>query len=158
MGTSEGAEGGGSGAGGTTIRWAGSEAEIRAAQRLREEVFCREQGVPLAEELDGLDGQAGHLLAVPSGQREVIGTLRLLISGGEAKIGRVAVARSWRRRGVAAAMLALALERAAALGCVRARLAAQLDAIALYEQADFAVESDVFVEAGIDHVWMGRGL
>lgn len=30
--------------------------------------------------------------------------------------------------------------------------------VALYERAGFAVESDVFEEAGIPHVWMGRAL
>ncbi len=41
---------------------------------------------------------------------------------------------------------------------MRVRLAAQLVAVALYEQAGFAVESEQFEEAGIAHVWMGRSL
>ncbi|HSZ12601.1 MAG TPA: GNAT family N-acetyltransferase [Solirubrobacteraceae bacterium] len=52
----------------------------------------------------------------------------------------------------------LALAAARERGCVRARLAAQLEAVALYEQAGFAVESEQFEEAGIPHVWMGRRL
>ena len=41
-------------------------------------------------------------------------------------------------------------------GCTRARLASQVDVVPLYERAGFAVESGVFEEAGIPHVWMGR--
>ena len=68
----------------------------------------------------------------------------------------MAVAREWRRRGVALRMLELALDAARAQRIARVRLAAQLDAVALYEKAGFAVESEPFEEAGIAHVWMGQ--
>jgi predicted GNAT family N-acyltransferase len=124
---------------------------------VREEVFCREQGVPKAEELDGLDDRALHLVALdPDGG--VIGTLRLLVTEGEAKIGRVAVQRPWRRRGIASRMLEVALAGARERGCRRARLASQLQATRLYEEAGFSIESEPFEEAGIPHVWMGRTL
>ena len=55
-------------------------------------------------------------------------------------------------------MLDMAVDEARARGCGRARLAAQLEALALYEQAGFSVESGPFEEAGITHVWMGRTL
>jgi predicted GNAT family N-acyltransferase len=140
------------------LRWAATSDEVRDALRVREEVFCREQGVPRELEIDGRDGTALHLLAVePQGER-VIGTLRLLLGAGVAKVGRVAVERDWRRRGVASRMLELALARARERGCEQARLASQIDATALYERAGFAVESEPFEEAGIAHVWMGRRL
>jgi predicted GNAT family N-acyltransferase len=124
---------------------------------VREEVFCREQGVPKDEELDGLDDQALHLVALePDGR--VIGTLRLLVIAGEAKIGRVAVKRRWRRQGIASRMLQMALVDARKQSCRRARLASQLQATRLYEEAGFSVESEPFEEAGILHVWMGRPL
>ena len=124
---------------------------------VREQVFCREQGVPWEEERDELDEVAEHLVGVdPDGR--VIATLRLLCDEGTAKVGRVAVERSWRRRGVALRMLEIALERARERRCRRARLAAQLGALELYRRVGFSVESDPFVEAGIEHVWMGREL
>ena len=88
----------------------------------------------------------------------MVGTLRLLLVEETAKIGRVAVEREWRRRGLALAMLELALERARQRGSTRARLAAQVEAVELYRRAGFAVESEPFQEAGIAHVWMGREL
>jgi predicted GNAT family N-acyltransferase len=125
---------------------------------VREQVFCREQGVSREEELDGLDEHALHLLAVAPGSRRVIGTLRVLLSASDAKIGRVAVERAWRARGIASRMLEIALATARERGCRRARLAAQLDATGLYERAGFSVESEPFQEAGIAHVWMGLRL
>jgi putative N-acetyltransferase (TIGR04045 family) len=140
------------------IRWAAHDGELAGAVAVRQQVFCREQGVAKEEELDGLDDRALHLVAVePEGER-IVATLRLLLAGGEAKIGRVAVERRWRRLGIASRMLEMALERARELGCDRARLAAQMQATRLYEQAGFAVESAPFEEAGIAHVWMGRAL
>jgi ElaA protein len=145
-------------AAGVAIRWVAGPADMRGAFALRERVFCGEQGVAREEEIDARDAQALHLVALAPDGHMVIGTLRLLLDGEAAKVGRVAVAREWRRRGIALRMLELALAAARERGCVRVRLAAQLEAVALYEQAGFAVQSDVFEEAGIEHVWMGQTL
>ena len=140
------------------VRWVRSRAELLGAFALRERVFCAEQGVPAEEELDGRDEQARHAVALAPGGRRVIGTLRLLVDGERAKIGRVAVERDWRRRGIASRMLALGIAGARERGCAQVRLAAQLAATEVYRQAGFAVESDAFEEAGIEHVWMGLRL
>ncbi len=144
------------------IRWARDGGDIQGAFALRERVFCGEQGVPREEEIDLRDEDAAHVVALAPDDRRVVGTLRLLLDTHYgtivAKIGRVAVAREWRRRGIALRMLELALAAARARGCARVRLAAQLEAVALYERAGFAVESGVFEEAGIQHVWMGQVL
>ncbi|HTC72254.1 MAG TPA: GNAT family N-acetyltransferase [Solirubrobacteraceae bacterium] len=141
-----------------SIRWAAGPDDLRGAFALRELVFCEEQGVPREEELDERDETALHAVALEQRSGAVIGTLRLLLEADGAKIGRVAVAREWRRRGVALRMLELALDAARAKQAARVRLAAQLDAIALYEKAGFAVESETFEEAGIQHVWMAQRL
>jgi len=140
---------------GITVRWASSAEELRGALAVREQVFCREQGVPREEEIDGRDGDAQHVVALDPHSGRVLATLRLLQAAGRAKVGRVAVERDWRRRGIAARMLELALARARASGCSEVRLASQLQATALYEKAGFVVESDEFDDAGIPHVWMG---
>jgi predicted GNAT family N-acyltransferase len=140
------------------IRWARDDDDLHGAIAVRERVFVDEQGVPAEEELDGRDGEALHLVALDAGAERVIATLRLLLDGDTAKVGRVAVDRDFRRRGIAARMLDVALERAGEHGARRVRLASQLDVVALYERAGFVVESAVFEEAGIPHVWMGRDL
>jgi predicted GNAT family N-acyltransferase len=129
---------------------------VQRALTVRENVFCHEQGVPLSEEHDGLDGDAAHLLALV-GQR-VVGTLRLLTAARVAKIGRVAVERDWRGRGIASRMLHTALEAARQQGCLEARLASQSSATGLYERAGFEITSGEFWDAGIPHVWMRQPL
>jgi predicted GNAT family N-acyltransferase len=139
------------------ISWVSGGPLLDGALALRERVFCGEQGVALAEERDGRDHEALHLVVTASGE-EVLGTLRVLVEDGCAKIGRVAVDRKRRRQGIASRMLSAALERARAEGCTSARLAAQTDAIELYRKLGFEVQSEPFLEAGIEHVWMRRGL
>jgi predicted GNAT family N-acyltransferase len=140
------------------IRWAQGPGDVEGAIAVRERVFVGEQGVPPEEELDGRDDDALHLVALDPRGGRVVGTLRLLFDGETVKVGRVAVDREWRRQGIAARMLDAALQEAGRRGARRARLASQLEVVALYEQAGFAVESGVFEEAGIPHVWMGRRL
>jgi predicted GNAT family N-acyltransferase len=125
---------------------------------VRERVFYGEQGVPREEEYDGRDDEAAHAVALDPDSGRVIGTLRLLVDGEQAKIGRVAVDREWRRRGIASRLLELAVAEARERGCSRVRLAAQTAATELYQHAGFAVESGTFEEAGIPHVWMGMTL
>jgi len=139
-----------------SITWIESDEQLQEALALRVDVFCGEQGVAPEDELDGLDDSARHVGALVDGQ--VIGTLRLLAQGGRAKIGRVAVRADYRRRGIAQAMMELALAGARSEGCSRAVLTSQTYAIALYEKSGFAVDSEEFEEAGIPHVWMVREL
>jgi predicted GNAT family N-acyltransferase len=138
------------------VRPTRDEAEVAAALALREEVFCGEQGVSLAEERDGRDGEALHLVVVENG--EVVGTCRLLAEGSDVKLGRMAVAPAHRGRGLAAELLVEADARARELHAQRIALAAQLTAQALYERAGYAPYGDVFLDAGIEHVMMGKAL
>ena len=140
--------------GATEVRPARGEAEVRAALDLRHEVFVGEQGVPLHEELDNLDGSALHLVAVRDGA--VVGTCRLVASGDTVKLGRMAVAPAERGRGVAARLLGEADARAAGLGARRIALAAQLAATVLYERAGYRAVGDRFLEAGIEHQMMEK--
>jgi predicted GNAT family N-acyltransferase len=138
------------------VRPALDQNEINAALDLRHEVFCDEQGVSRADERDGRDAHAMHLVAVEDGI--VIATCRLLIEGTTVKLGRMAVARSRRGLGLARALLSEADARARALGAERIVLAAQLGAQTLYERAGYEPDGEVFLDAGIEHVMMGRAL
>jgi predicted GNAT family N-acyltransferase len=140
----------------TEVRPARDQAEVDAALALRYDVFCIEQGVSLDEERDGRDGEALHLVVVDDG--EVVGTCRLLAVGSEVKLGRMAVVPSHRGRGLAAELLVEADARARELHAQRIALAAQLTAQALYERAGYAPYGDVFLDAGIEHVMMGKAL
>jgi predicted GNAT family N-acyltransferase len=138
------------------VRPTRDEAEVAAALALREEVFCGEQGVSLAEERDGRDEEALHLVVVDDGV--VVGTCRLLVEGTTVKLGRMAVSRTRRGVGLARALITEAEARARALGAERMELAAQLNAQALYDRAGYDSYGDVFLDAGIEHVMMAKAL
>jgi predicted GNAT family N-acyltransferase len=138
------------------VRPTRDEAEVAAALALREEVFCGEQGVSLAEERDGRDEEALHLVVVDDGV--VVATCRLLVEGTTVKLGRMAVARTRRGLGLARALITEAEGRARALGADRMALAAQLNAQALYDRAGYDAYGDVFLDAGIEHVMMSKAL
>jgi predicted GNAT family N-acyltransferase len=129
--------------------------EARAdAMSVREAVFVVEQGVPPEIELDEWDPQCDHALALEPGGRAV-GTGRLLPDG---HIGRMAVLRDWRGRGVGGAILAALVERAAARGMTRLVLNAQTHAAPFYARYGFVAFGDEFMEADIPHVAMARDL
>ncbi|MEN3281326.1 MAG: hypothetical protein V7607_2466 [Solirubrobacteraceae bacterium] len=138
------------------VRPTRDQAEVAAALALREEVFCGEQGVSVAEERDGLDEEALHLIVVDDGV--VVGTCRLLVEGTTVKLGRMAVSRTRRGLGLARALITEAEAQARAVGAQRIVLAAQLGAQALYDRAGYDAYGDVFLDAGIEHVMMARAL
>jgi len=133
------------------VAWSDARA---AAGAIREAVFVAEQGVPAEIELDEWDERSEHALACEDGGR-VVGTGRLLPDG---HIGRMAVLRERRGRGVGAAVLAALIDRARERGMRRVVLNAQSRAVPFYARFGFAVSGDEFIEAGIPHVEMARKL
>jgi predicted GNAT family N-acyltransferase len=132
------------------VREASSAADGEAIRAVREAVFVKEQGVPAALEWDGRDGEATQLLAVgPHG--EAVGTARLLPEG---RIGRMAVLRPWRGRGVGSALLARAIEIARREGLTEVHLSAQSRSAEFYRRHGFVARGREFHEAGIPHRWM----
>lgn len=124
--------------------------ELEAAFDIRREVFCREQGVSEAEEIDGLDDQCRHYLARADGV--AVGTARTRrLAGGEVKIERVAVLKPYRGRGIGCALMRRLIADLVPAPIV---LNAQLHTRGFYEGLGFAAEGGVFQEAGIDHVRM----
>jgi ElaA protein len=124
--------------------------DIATCQRLRRAVFIEEQGVSEADEVDGLDDQAIHLLAWDGDTP--VGTARLLLQCRMGKIGRVCVLPRARGTGLGAALIraALAVLRDQP-GLAEAYLGAQSHAVGFYEKLGFRVEGDEFLDAGIPH-------
>ncbi|MGL4238072.1 GNAT family N-acetyltransferase [Tabrizicola sp.] len=131
--------------------------DIPACQRLRRIVFIEEQGVSEADEVDGLDGSAIHLLAFDGDHP--VGTARMLVKGVTGKIGRVCVLPEARGTGLGAALILAALEELRRVPGVReAYLGSQSHATGFYEKLGFAVEGEEFLDAGIPHRHMRRAL
>lgn len=114
---------------------------------IRRMVFVDEQKVPEALEWDGLDPECVHVLAAAASGMP-IGTGRLLPDG---HIGRMAVLKDWRGRGVGGALLAALIEAAREAGHARAQLNAQVHALGFYARYGFVAEGPVFDDAGIPH-------
>ena len=129
-----------------------SEAEAQA-RRIRFAVFVEEQGVPAELEMDERDAQCVHALAFEG--NEAVGTGRLLPDG---HVGRMAVLKSWRGRGVGAALLERLVKAARERGDREVLLSAQLHALGFYRAHGFSPYGEVYQEAGISHQAMRLGL
>jgi predicted GNAT family N-acyltransferase len=129
--------------------WDQARAEAR---RIRAQVFVREQGVPLELEWDGHDPACEHALAYAA-DGSAVATGRLLPDG---HIGRMAVLKEWRGKGVGALVLQALVEQARHRGHASARLNAQIYAAGFYRRFGFEAVGPEFIEAGIAHVPMQR--
>ena len=123
------------------------------ASPIRFQVFVREQRVPAEIELDDMDAPSLHAIAFEN--EKAIGTGRLLPDG---HIGRMAILKEWRRRGVGAAILKTLIDAAERRGDREIALSAQLHAVAFYRTHGFKPVGDVYEEAGIPHQAMVRAL
>lgn len=131
------------------VYWQASQAMLR---EIRATVFIKEQGVPQDLEWDGLDEHAYHVVALAA-DGTPIGTGRLLQDG---QIGRVAVLKEWRGRGVGKALLDMLLVIANKMGYDEVKLHAQVRVLDFYLRRGFVAQGREFMEAGIPHVAMTR--
>ena len=138
------------------MRAARTDDEVHAALRLRYRVFCEEQGVDLAAEQDGRDPEALHLVALEGGR--IIGTCRVLLDDGLARLGRMAVEPGHRGRGIGGALLAGADRAMRQAGAQRIRLHAQTSSRGVYDRAGYEPRGEQFIEEGIEHVAMEKRL
>ena len=131
------------------IRRIESRKQLTKAYRIRARVFVKEQGVPEAIELDDDDKRAVHFLAFAAGK--AVGTARVVLRHGNAKIGRMAVLRSYRGRGIGIKLLKRSIAMAKNQRAKQIYLHAQVPVIGFYEAMNFRCVGPVFTEAGIPH-------
>jgi Predicted acyltransferase len=122
------------------------------ASLIRHEVFVIEQHVPLEQELDERDVLCIHAVVYDE-EGTPVATGRLLPDG---HIGRMAVRKSARGRGLGSVVLGRLIDEARKRGHLEVALAAQLHAKPFYAAHGFFAEGGVFQDAGIDHVNMRR--
>lgn len=126
------------------VSWESASSELLA---VRHPVFVHEQGVAAEREVDDCDPVSLHFLARDT-QGKPIGTARLLPDG---RIGRVAVLKEWRRKGIGRALMQAALSGARERGDRRVTLHAQTHSLAFYESLGFVAAGEEFEEEGIPH-------
>ncbi|HXE65442.1 MAG TPA: GNAT family N-acetyltransferase [Rhodanobacteraceae bacterium] len=121
---------------------------------VRETVFVLEQHVPREMEVDEDDPRSVHVLARTQ-DGAPIGSGRLTPEG---SIGRVAVLRAWRGRGVGTTLLQTLLDQARSRRLATVSMHAQRDAVPFWLQHGFTTTGEGFEEAGIPHIGMQRQL
>jgi len=129
--------------------WPTDEEKLHA---VRHEVFVVEQQVPEDQEWVGDDDQFSAVLAVDQNQQP-IGTGRISADG---VIGRMAVLKAWRGKGVGTAILEKLIQLGVESGRQQFTLSAQVHAIPFYAARGFVAEGPVYLDAGIEHRSMKR--
>jgi predicted GNAT family N-acyltransferase len=122
--------------------------------QVRRTVFIEEQNVPEELEWDDLDESCQHLLALDS-KNNPIGAGRLCECG---HIGRMAVIKDWRGKGVGGALLRKLMDMAQQTGNLKLVLNAQTSAAGFYARYGFSAKGEDFMDAGIPHLRMTRYL
>lgn len=128
------------------VTWAQAEPHLRAVRTV---VFIDEQFVTPEFEWDEIDANAVHLLAMIENQP--IACLRII---DYTKVGRMAVLKEWREKGVGMALLRKATQICQKHGSKCVKLSAQTHAIGFYEKAGFVQVSDEYCDVDIPHVDM----
>ena len=128
---------------------------MEGAVGVRFRVFVDEQSIPPEEELDEYDAVATHALAMENGQ--AIGTGRVIITDGIARIGRMAVDLPYRRRGVGGLLLRFLEAEAKAQGATEYVLHAQEYVKSFYAAHGYTEHGEPFLEVDIPHVEMRKG-
>jgi len=135
-----------------TVKRVENRSEFEQAYKIRKEVFVKEQNVPEEIELDEFDEIADHVVAYRD--CEPVGCGRVFFQDDYARIGRVAVLREERKNGTGKLICEELIRIAKEKGAKKFVLDAQVRAIGFYQKLGFSVTSDVFMEAGIEHVRM----
>ena len=118
-------------------------------RHVREQVFIVEQKVAKELEFDGLDPDCQHVIAFYD--EEPVGTGRIQADG---HIGRVAVLKEYRGKGVGNSIMKVLIQSARDSGQGSVWLSSQVNAKDFYKKLGFQEYGEIYEEAGIDHIKM----
>ncbi len=135
--------------------WADLKTPARA---LRTRVFVDEQKIPAELEWDDADAGAQHAVVFNRFEQPLATGRLLQHAPGVGRIGRMAVHQAVRGSGIGRGVLDALVDLARRRGDHEVVLHAQMSAMPFYLRAGFAAQGETFVEAGIEHVEMLRGL
>ena len=134
-----------------TYKFVENDTELEGAFEVRRQVFVDEQGVARELEYDEQDSEALHMV-VKDGQG-VVGTARVLFfTDNQAKLERIAVLKSLRRRGIGRGIMSFLDEVLKDRGVEQVILHAQCVVTAFYKSCGFTEVGSTFWQAGIKHI------
>ena len=134
-----------------TIEEVNTRPQMMEIFEVRRKVFVIEQEVDPKEEYDEFEESSKHFLAKHNGI--ICGTCRIRNTSKGIKLERFAVLKSYRGKGVGAALVVKCLEELNNASATK-YLHAQLHAIPFYEKYGFKCTGPQFGEAGIQHFKM----
>lgn len=127
-------------------------ADKSAPFAIRQAVFVEEQGFSAITEFDAVDDVALHVLVSEDG--EPAATARLYEQDGAWHIGRVAVLKEHRGRGVGEIAMRILMQKAVQLGAQEVHVGAQRQAEGFYLRLGFTPCGPEYDDEGVPHVPM----
>lgn len=128
------------------------------ALKIRNQVFVKEQGVPLDREIDNYEAYTIHFVLYQDTETPMA-TVRLLpLEDGKIKVQRMAVLKEFRKKGLGKVIMEAAETFANEHDYQQLVLGAQLTARDFYQRLGYQAEGDIFLDAGIEHVTMTKTL
>lgn len=128
------------------------------ALKIRNQVFVKEQGVPLDREIDNYEAYTIHFVLYQDTETPMA-TVRLLpLEDGKIKVQRMAVLKEFRKKGLGKVIMEAAETFANDHDYQQLVLGAQLTARDFYQRLGYQTEVEIFLDAGIEHVTMTKTL
>lgn len=118
-------------------------------QRIRNDVFIREQKVPSDREYDEFENLSVYYLAFLNDRPA--GCIRYRKVGSKVKLERLAVLKEMRGRGIGKALMKYAERDALEDRTTEFILNSQLYAMGFYEKCGYRARGGIFLDAGIEH-------
>lgn len=133
------------------VHFVQNEQQLKDALFVRQEVFVKEQGVPLLLEQDQYDANSNHIVAYHDDKPIAAGRIRIIDST-IAKVDRVCVLPAFRRKQVGVRMMQV-LEEFAVLRQENStiktiKIHAQAHAVPFYEAQNYRITSPEFIDGG----------
>ncbi|MBZ4646053.1 MAG: family acetyltransferase YjcF [Clostridia bacterium] len=135
-----------------TTKWLTKGEDLSHAYKIREEVFIKEQNVPEELEKDELDKTAHHVVVYEN--NIPVATGRLVVTGGQYLLGRIAVLSEYRGKHLGDLVVRMLVRKAFDLGAQEVHLHAQTKVQKFYEKLGFVPYGETYMEAGIEHINM----
>ncbi len=122
------------------IKWLSGKEDLSLCRKLREEVFCNEQGIKKETEFDGFDSVSFHLLILennlPAGTGRITKTDDKTVH-----FGHIAIEKNSRKKGLGKALISEMIKKAKETNAEKITINAQTHAVPFYEKQGFAVSS-----------------
>ncbi len=124
------------------------------AKLIRENVFIHEQG--FENEFDDIDKKAVHCVVYDGGFP--VATGRMFDCDGTAHIGRIAVVKAYRGRGLGSAVVGALEDFSASKGYKQCALSAQLRAEDFYKKLGYEPFGEIYKDEYCPHIMMKKEL